>query len=122
MSEAAGSLLGARVAAAAAEGKAAEQIVVLDLRGQTLITDFFVICTATSRVHMKAVRDGVEEAMEQTRHRLYAREGNEQAQWILLDYGDVIVHVLTADTRAFYKLERMWASAPQVEVSGGKAG
>ena len=121
MTEAA-SLLRARAAAAAAEAKAAEQIVVLDLRGQTLVTDFFVICTATSRVHLKGVREGVEEAMDQASHRLFGREGNEQAQWVLLDYSDVIVHVLTADTRAFYKLERMWAKAPQVEVSGGKAG
>jgi ribosome-associated protein len=121
MSEA-GSLRRAQAAAAAAEAKAAEQVIILDLRGQTLVTDFFVLCTATSRVHLKAVRDGIEEAMEQARQRLYAREGNEQGQWILLDYGDVIVHVLTEQTRAYYKLERMWANAPQVEVSGGKAG
>jgi ribosome-associated protein len=108
------SLAMARAAAAAAEGKAAEQIVVLDLREQTLITDFFVICTATSRVHMRALRDGIEEAMDQSKHRLFGREGNEQSQWILLDYGDVIVHLLTDEMRAFYKLERMWGNAPQV--------
>ncbi len=116
------SLLRARAAAAAAEAKAAEQVVVLDLRTLTLVTDFFVICTATSRVHMKAVREGIEEAMERANCRLQAREGDEEAQWVLLDYGDVVVHVLSPQTRAFYKLERMWASAPQVAVSGGRTG
>jgi len=115
----AGSLRRAQLAATAAEDKAAEQVVILDLRGLTLVTDFFVICTATSRVHLRAVRDGIEDMMERTDHRLYAREGDEQAQWILLDYGDVIVHVLTEERRAYYKLERMWASARQVPVSRG---
>jgi ribosome-associated protein len=121
MSEAA-SLARARAAAAAAEAKAAEQIVVLDLREQTLVTDFFVICTATSRVHIRAIREGIAEEMDRAKHRLFGREGNEQSQWVLLDYGDVIVHLLTDEMRAFYKLERMWANAPRVEVLGGAAG
>jgi len=116
------SLLRARAAAAAAEAKAAEQVVVLDLRTLTLVTDFFVVCSATSRVHMRAVREGIEEAMERANYRLLAREGDEEAQWVLLDYGDVVVHVFSPQTRAFYKLERMWASAPQVAVSGGRTG
>jgi len=115
----AGSLRRAQVAATAAEAKAAEAVVILDLRGLTLVTDFFVICTGTSRVHLRAVREGIEDAMAEAGHRLFAREGDEDAQWILLDYGDVVVHVLTEDRRAYYKLERMWASAPQVSTSGG---
>lgn len=116
------SLHRARAAAGAAAGKAAEQILILDLRGQTLITDFFVICTATSRVHMRAVRDGIEEAMAQSRHRLHAREGTEEGQWVLLDYGEVIVHLMSEERRAYYKLERMWQAAPQVELPGRPAG
>lgn len=121
MSEAA-SLRRAQAAAIAAEAKGGEGVIVLDLRGQTLVTDFFVIATATSRVHLKAVREGIEDAMDQARHRLFAREGTEQAQWVLLDYGDVVVHVLTEEKRGYYKLERMWANATPVAFSGGKAG
>ncbi len=120
MTEAA-SLLRAQDAAAAAEARGAEQILILDLRGLTLVTDFFVLCTATSRVHLRALREGIEDAMEGARHHLHSREGTEQAQWILLDYGDVIVHLLMEETRAYYKLERMWANAPQIAPSGGKA-
>jgi ribosome-associated protein len=108
----------ARAAAAAAAGKGAEQIRILDLRGQTLITDFFVICTATSQVHMRAVREGVELAMAGSRHRLGAREGSEEAQWVLLDYGDVIVHLMSEERRAYYKLERMWQGAAEVPLPG----
>lgn len=108
----------AHAAAAAAAGKGAEEIRILDLRGQTLITDFFVICTATSRVHMRAVREGIEEAMAQSRHRLGAREGSEEGQWVLLDYGDVIVHLMSEERRAYYKLERMWQGAADVAVPG----
>jgi len=106
----------AHAAAAAAAGKGAEQIVILDLRGQTLITDFFVICTATSRVHMRAVREGIEEAMAGALHRPGAREGSEEAQWVLLDYGDVIVHLMSEERRAYYKLERMWQGAAEVPL------
>jgi len=106
----------AQATAAAAAGKAGEQILILDLRGQTLITDFFVICTATSRVHMRAVREGIEEAMAASRHRLWAREGSEEAQWVLLDYGDVIVHLMSDERRAYYKLERMWKGATEIPL------
>ncbi|MBI3998602.1 MAG: ribosome silencing factor [Armatimonadetes bacterium] len=108
------SLVRALLAAEAAEGKRAEAVVVLDLREQTLVTDYFVICTGGSRVQIRAIVEGIIEAL--TDHHLTpVREEDEATQWVLLDYGDVVVHVFDAEARAFYRLERLWADAPVVE-------
>jgi ribosome-associated protein len=108
------SLPKALLAAEVAEAKRAEDVLVLDLREQTLVTDYFVLCTATSRVQIRAVADAIAEALKgnQTRG---VREGAEAGQWVLLDYGDVVVHVFGPEARAFYRLERLWADAPVVD-------
>lgn len=107
------SLARALRAAAAAEDRRAEDVVVLDLRGQTLVTDYFVICTAMSRVQMRAIIEAVAEALagQGTRG---LREGDDTAQWVLLDYGDVVIHVFGPEARAFYRLEKLWAEAAVV--------
>ena len=100
--------------AEAAESKRAEDIVVLDLRELTLVTDYFVICTGGSRVQIRAIVDGVDEAMadQAAKGRARAlREGDAEAQWVLLDLGDVVVHVFGPEARAFYRLERLWSNA-----------
>lgn len=96
-----------------AEAKRAENVVVLDLRGQTLVTDYFVICTGTSRVQSRAIADGISEALADQRSR-GVREGDAQGEWVLLDYGDVVVHVFSPAARAFYRLEKLWGDAPVV--------
>lgn len=104
-------------AAEAAESKRAEDIVVLDLRDLTLVTDYFVICTGGSRVQIRAIVDGVHEAMVDHAPRAGARplrEGDAEAQWVLLDFGDVVVHVFGPEARAFYRLERLWGNAQVV--------
>jgi ribosome-associated protein len=106
----------ARRAAAAADAKRAQDIVILDLRGQTLVTDYFVICTGTSRVQLRTIVDAITEALASPGPPL--REGDEDSQWILLDYGDVVVHVFGPETRAFYRLERLWGDAPEVPWRG----
>lgn len=103
----------ARRAAAAADAKRAEDVVILDLRGQTLVTDYFVLCTGTSRVQLRAIVEAITEALAAAPG-LPLREGDEASQWVLLDYGDVVVHVFGPETRAFYRLERLWADAPEV--------
>jgi ribosome-associated protein len=103
----------ALLAAEAADGKRAESVVVLDLRGQTLVTDYFVLCTGTSRVQLRAIVDGVADVLAPHRPRP-RREGDESGRWVLLDYGDVVVHVFGPEARAFYRLERLWADAPVV--------
>jgi ribosome-associated protein len=111
------SLRRARFIAEVTEGRGGADVLILDLREQTLVTDYFVIATANSRVHLRALGEAVQEAMKGERFHLHAREGDEYAKWILLDYGDVIVHLFLDESRAYYKLERMWASAPTVEFS-----
>jgi len=104
-------------AAEAAESKHADHVVVLDLRQQTLVTDYFVICTGGSRVQIRAIVDAVGEVLaDAARPRARAiQEGNEAAQWVLLDYGDVVVHVFGPEARTFYRLERLWSDARIVE-------
>lgn len=93
---------------AAAEDKKANYITALDLRGKTIITDFFVVCSGTSNIHIRSVADGILEAMAKQGVRERRREGYGEATWVLLDYGDVIVHVMSEEQRDFYKLEKLW--------------
>lgn len=107
------SLTKALRAAAVAEDRRAEDVIILDLRDQTLVTDYFVICTGTSRVQIRAIIEAVAEALADHGPR-GLREGDESAQWVLLDHGDVVVHVFGPEARAFYRLERLWAEATVV--------
>jgi ribosome-associated protein len=93
---------------AAAEDKKANYITALDLRGKTLIADFFIICSGTSNIHIRSVADGIMEAMEKRGIRQRRIEGYSEATWILLDYGDNIVHVMSEEQRSFYGLEKLW--------------
>ena len=104
-----------RVAAAAAADKKGEDIVVLDVGDILGIADAFVI---TSASNTRQVRTIVEEVEKQVREKSEAKpravEGLDDASWVLLDYGDVVVHVFLTETRAFYGLERLWADAARV--------
>ena len=93
---------------AAAEDKKANYITALDLRGKTLIADFFVICSGTSNIHIRSIADGVMESMEKQGIRQRRIEGYSEATWVLLDYGDAIVHVMSEEQRSFYGLEKLW--------------
>ena len=107
--------LAQRAAEAAGEKKAIE-IVILDLRGLTTITDFFVICSGASSTQVGAITDGIGAALKQTGHHPSHIEGISEATWVLMDYGDVVVHIFDAQTRAYYALERLWGDAPRVPV------
>jgi ribosome-associated protein len=102
---------------AAAEDKKANYLTEIDLRGKTLIADFFIICSGTSNIHIRSVADGVIEAMEKLGHRQHRIEGYSEATWVLLDYGDVIMHVMSEDQRDFYKLEKLWTGDPYARPS-----
>jgi ribosome-associated protein len=100
------------VAAYAADKKAAD-IVELDLRGVVGYTDYFVICSGNTERQAKAIHDGIHEGMKKEHGVLPRRvEGLAEARWILMDYLDVVVHVFTPDTRAYYRLEQLWGEAP----------
>ncbi len=97
---------------AAAEDKKANYVTEIELRGKTIIADFFIICSGTSNIHIRAVADGIAEGMEKLGIRKNRIEGYNEANWVLLDYGDVIVHIMSEEQRHFYKLETLWAGQP----------
>jgi ribosome-associated protein len=104
--------LAAQIASYAADKKAMD-IVELDLRGVVGYTDYFVICSGNTDRQVKSIHDGILEGCKQE-HGVFPRtvEGVTQAQWILMDYLDVVVHVFTPITREFYRLEHLWGEAP----------
>jgi ribosome-associated protein len=100
------------IAEYASDGKAVE-IVQLDLRGLTSLADYFVICTGRSDRQVRAIHDRIHLGMKNEHGMLPTRvDGVTQAQWILMDYADVIVHVFTPELREFYRLEQLWGEAP----------
>lgn len=99
------------LAAAAALDRKATDIVILDLRKLTILCDYFVIGTARNSLHAKAVAEGIEERLRASGRRPGHIEGMYGAGWVLMDYGDVIVHVFLESERFFYDLERLWADA-----------
>ena len=93
----------------ACEDKKAHDLVVMDLRGKTLIADYFVVCTGTSKIHTRAIADGLLETMKDQGIKGVRSEGYEQGTWILLDYADVVAHIFSPEEREYYKLEDLWA-------------
>jgi ribosome-associated protein len=107
-----------RVAARAALDKNALDLAVLDLQGLSGIADYFLICSARSTTQADTIADAVRVALRAAGARPRHSEGSAQSGWLLLDYGDVVVHVFLEETRAFYALERLWGDAPLLSVEG----
>lgn len=103
-----------RPAVAALEDKKAFHLVALDVSRQTSIADAFVICSVGSQRHAQAVADEVAQALRERGTRPLAVEGYPQGSWILMDYGDFIVHVMQEERREYYALERLWGDAPDI--------
>ncbi len=89
----------------------AVDVKVLDVRGQTIIADFFVICSGTSTTHIHSIADNVQDNLREIARLRAKPEGGVESLWIVMDYGDVILHVFDEGTREFYDLERLWADA-----------
>ena len=106
----------ARAAAIALDEKKGVDIVLLDVHQLLVITDVFVIASGTNPRQVKALVDEVEGRLRILGRKPLRREGVEHAQWVLLDYGDIVIHVFDPATRAFYDLERLWGDAPRLEV------
>lgn len=106
-----------RAAVEAAREKQAADVVVLDLEGLGAFTDYFVVCTGFSARQVEAICDEVEKRAEQSGAHLLHREGKSSGDWMLLDFGSVIVHVFTERARHFYDLERLWRAAVRLEFS-----
>jgi ribosome-associated protein len=103
----------ALVIAKAALEKKAENIVMLDMRKVSDITDYFVVCSATSSRGAKTIAENIIEKIEKRGGRVWHTEGYREALWILLDCGDVVAHIFRNDMRDFYNLEKLWADASQ---------
>ncbi len=100
----------------AAESKKAADIRVLDLRGITSFADYFVLCTGANTPQVQAISDEVGMALKKRGELPLSVEGYRQAEWVLADYGDLLVHIFAPQARAYYDLERLWRAAKVVEV------
>ncbi|MGI8991159.1 MAG: ribosome silencing factor [Bryobacteraceae bacterium] len=101
----------------AAEAKQASEIKVLDLTGVTSFTDYFVICTGANSRQIQAISDEIGLRLKHMHGDLpTSLEGYEQAEWVLADYGDFLIHVFSAKARAYYDLERLWRTAKDVPI------
>jgi ribosome-associated protein len=106
----------ARAAAREAEDNRGQDVVVLDMREQTPIFDYFVIATGTSGRQLRAISDAIDDVLQkQFGHTRMGVEGYQESRWIVLDYGSVVVHVFDDVSRDFYRLEDLWAGAQRVE-------
>lgn len=106
----------ATIAAQAAASKLAEDITVIDVSGQLVITDCFVIASASNERQAGAIVDEVEDKMRAAGHKPARREGAREGRWVLLDFIDIVVHVQHQDERNFYALDRLWRDCPTIEV------
>jgi len=102
--------------AKAAKGKKAEDVIVLDMRKVSNFTDYFVIASGGSDRKVKAIADGIEEALINKGLSLWHKDGYKEASWIVFDCSDVIAHIFYTQTREFYLLERLWNDAPRIPV------
>src|SRR5512146_455124 len=105
------------LAVQAADAKQARNMAVLDLRGLTLMTDYFFICSGTSSTHIRTITDAIVEAMKHAGMGGIRVEGYEAALWVLMDYGDVVAHVMNVEQREYYDLESFWKEAPRLPLS-----
>ena len=106
----------AAIAARALDDKKGVDIALLEIAEVTTLADHFLICTGTSNTHVKALCDSVEEALDNAGEPALRREGHRGGTWVLLDYGCLVVHVFTEETRQFYDLERLWGDAKKVDL------
>ncbi len=112
----------ATIAARAAAAKLAQDVVVIDVSGQLVITDCFVIASASNDRQVGAIVDEVEEKMRLAGHKPARREGTREGRWVLLDYVDIVVHIQHQDERNFYALDRLWRDCPLIQVDLDDAG
>lgn len=112
----------AQICARAALDTKAEEIVILDVRGLTTFTEYFVIMNGRSTRHVQALADAVESALRSKRVKTSSAEGLQEGTWVLLDFDDVVVHIFYHEQRSFYNLEGLWSEAKKIEVASEPEG
>ncbi|MCY3594095.1 MAG: ribosome silencing factor [Rhodothermaceae bacterium] len=112
----------AREALTAIREKKASDVVIMDMHKASGIADYFILCSGTSDIQVKAIAEAVEKRLKSECHEVpWHIEGTEHRQWVLLDYVDLVVHIFTPERREFYDLERLWSDAPIEKVDEGTA-
>lgn len=106
----------ARIACAALEDKKGEDIHVIDISKVSVLADYFIIANGTNDSQVRALVDSVEEELHKAGHPVKQREGYGLGSWVLLDFGDIIVHVFDKENRLFYDLERIWSDGKAVRI------
>ena len=104
------------IAARAASDRKAEEIIALDVSEQLVLTDVFLIASGSSERQVSAIVDAVEEELHKVGVKPIRREGKSESRWVLLDFGDIVVHVQHAEDRVYYALERLWKDCPVIEL------
>jgi ribosome-associated protein len=99
----------------------ADEVMVLDVAALSAVANYLVIASGDSVRQVKAIAEAVDEALDAQGVRLLHSEGAEHGRWVLMDYGDVVVHVFHREAREFYRLERLWADAPLIELPPSRA-
>jgi ribosome-associated protein len=107
----------ANLAASAALDKSAENLVALDVSGPMPLTDIFLIASGRNERQVAAISDAIEEKLLENGTKLLRREGKTTGRWILLDFGDIIAHVMHEEERVYYSLERIWNDCPVISLS-----
>ena len=102
----------ARQAAHAAQEKKATEVVLIDLRKHSSYADFLVVCSGTNERQLEAIADAVDKSLRESGNTSIGTEGARGGRWVLLDFGDVVVHVFSEDERTYYDLEGLWSDAP----------
>ena len=104
------------IAAQAASDKLANDIIAFDVSDQLVITDAFVLCSAPNDRQVKSIVDEIEEKLREVGAKPIRREGERDGRWVLIDYGDIVVHVQHDEERSFYELERLWKDCPTIDL------
>ena len=111
------------IAAEAASNKKADDIVALNVADLLVVTDYFVIATGNTNIQVRAIAGEIEDQLrDRADVKPIGREGETEAKWVLLDYGDVVVHVFQPEERAFYRLEKLWGDAPRLALPASVTG
>jgi ribosome-associated protein len=105
-----------RVAVQAAEAKQAREIRVLDLRPITAFADYFVIASGSNTRQIQTIADEIEQQLKKSGERALSIEGYDNAEWVLMDFGDYLVHIFSEKARAYYDLERLWRDAKPLDL------
>lgn len=105
-----------QIAAIAADSKSGEDLIALDVSGPLPLVDIFLLVTGRSERNVAAIADEIEDRLLEAGHKRLRREGHQESRWVLLDFGDLVVHVFHEQERVYYGLERLWKDCPVVPI------